>query len=268
MNIKNSNEIKVNELNENIMTVSTLLKSKQIKNNGMDSSSNKDELDNGAKNTNVINITPLNTQELLFKLIAKHKRLLDEYKSEFSILDEKKQRIDNDIDSANKNKEATLNRVEVLKEMPLQFYNQILNLLEELSELNGTNNKLLHSINDKVVKLTKPKYLLDIDETKQSIDEIKSLVSKLTVDAQGTELVSTILARLESVLGASVELNSIHGNDKKFDEDSKRQEIELKDIASRYGWLKNRIESHKKAFEYWSLKTKPNKETVDKGECI
>jgi succinate dehydrogenase/fumarate reductase-like Fe-S protein len=259
MNIENSNELKVNDLNENIQSSS-------LKKSDANISINKNDLKDSAKNTNMIKINPLNTHELIKGIISKHKRLLDEYEVEFSVLDEKVQSINIDINSANKNKEETINRMEVLKEKPLQFYHQILNLLGDLSEFKEIDNKLLHSINDKIVKLTKPKQLLKMDETKQCIEEIKSLISELTVKAQGSEIIiSTILARLESALEASGELASIRGNDEKFNNDSKKFTAELKGITSRHGWLKNRIDSHKKASKHWNLKL-TELETMSNGE--
>ena len=65
------------------------------------------------------------------------------------------------------------------------------------------------------------------------------------------KLVFQIRSKVDDALGSSIELNSITGSDKEFNDMFFKLNDELKQVVPRHGWLKNRIESHKAGLKYW-----------------
>ncbi|MBW6470900.1 MAG: hypothetical protein K0A90_06740 [Methanosarcinaceae archaeon] len=199
-----------------------------------------------------VEIRTLERKDLINGVIAKHKRFIEEYKGEFKELDEKITSLNEQADSAIANKESVVERVDVLKEKRQQLYHQAENLLGDLSSFDDIvpeDNKLIHSINDGLVKIKPSTTLAD---EKQIVDDISGKLSKVSLDKEDVKkLILQIKARVDEALASSVELNSITGSDKKFNDSFFKLNLELKEILPRYGWLKTRIESHTVGLKYW-----------------
>ncbi|MDF1533655.1 MAG: hypothetical protein P1P69_04030 [Methanosarcinaceae archaeon] len=199
-----------------------------------------------------VEIRTLERKDLINGVIAKHKRFIEEYTGEFKELDEKMTSLNEQADSAIANKESVVERVDVLKEKSQQLYHQAENLLGDLSSFDDIvpeDNKLIHSINDGLVKIKPSTTLAD---EKQIVDDISGKLSKVSLDKGDVKkLILQIKARVDEALASSVELNSITGSDKKFNDSFFKLNSELKEILPRHGWLKTRIESHTVGLKYW-----------------
>jgi len=93
----------------------------------------------------------LDKDELIKSVIAKHKRLLEEYNKEFSELDGRSKALKEQIESSKQEKEDTLTRIEVLKEKRQQLYHQAENVLGNMfTDIDDKllDNKLMHAAND------------------------------------------------------------------------------------------------------------------------
>ena len=198
-----------------------------------------------------VEIRTLERKDLIDGVIAKHKRFIEEYAGEFKELDEKVASLNEQADSAKANKESVIERFDVLKEKRQQLYHQAENLLGDLFsfDIAADDNKLIHSINDGIVKI-KPS--TTIADEKQIVDEISGKLSQISSDKEDIKkLVLQIKARVDEALASSVELDSITGSDKEFNDSFFKLNSELKDVLPRHGQLKSRIESHNKGLKYW-----------------
>ncbi len=199
-----------------------------------------------------VNISSLERNDLIAGVIAKHKRFIDEYNGEFNELDGKVTSLDKQAESAKKNREYVLERLDILKEKRHQLYHQAENLLGDLSsfdEIQVDDNKIIHSIYDAIVRI-KPS--MTLENEKQIVNEIKEKLSGMSFDKQDIQkLIFQIRSKVDDALGSSIELNSITGSDKEFNDMFFKLNDELKQVVPRHGWLKNRIESHKAGLKYW-----------------
>ncbi|MDO9518019.1 MAG: hypothetical protein Q7J10_08240 [Methanosarcinaceae archaeon] len=199
-----------------------------------------------------VKINTLERKDLIDGVIAKHKRFIEEYTGEFKELDEKVTSLNEQADSAIANKESVVERVDVLKEKRQQLYHQAENLLGDFfsfDDIAKDDNKLIHSINDGIIKI-KPSTI--IANEKQIVDEISSKLLQISLDKEDVKkLILLIKARVDEALASSVELNSITGSDGKFNDSFFKLNSELKDTLPRHGWLKSRIENHTEGLKYW-----------------
>lgn len=207
-------------------------------------------------------IDTLGRDELIAGVIQKHKRLLDEYSTEFEELDKRISSLNEQIDSAKGNRTNVVQRTEVLKEKRQQLYHQVEHMLEETVESIGNDKidrRAVTSIKDGIAEL---KSLLDPEKEKQIDGMIMDNFSALPTDAQS--LVSQIKLRLDNALEAGIELASTVGSESGFDEEQTKLKTELKEITPRHKWLENRIKSHREAAEYWegSKKAADDKKVV------
>ena len=199
-----------------------------------------------------VEIRTLERKDLIDGVIAKHKRFIEEYTGEFKELDEKVTSLNEQADSAKANRESALERFDVLKEKRQQLYHQAENLLGDFfsfDDIAVDDNKLIHSINDGIVKIKPSTTLAD---EKQIVEEISGKLSQISLDKDDIKkLILQIKARVDEALASSVELNSITGSDTEFGNSFFKLSSELKEILPRHGWLKTRIESHTEGLKYW-----------------
>ncbi|MGP8337100.1 MAG: hypothetical protein ACT6FC_02580 [Methanosarcinaceae archaeon] len=199
-----------------------------------------------------VDISSLERKDLIAGVIAKHKRFIDEYNGEFNELDGKVTSLGEQAESAKKNREYVIERLDVLKEKRHQLYHQAENLLGDLSsfdEIQTDDNKLIHSIYNEIVRI-KPS--ITLENEMQIVNEIKDKLSRMSHDNQDFQkLVSQIRSKVDDALASSIELDSITGSDKESNDLFFKLNDELKQVVPRHGWLKNRIESHKAGLKYW-----------------
>ena len=191
-------------------------------------------------------IKTLGRQELIAGVIQKHKRLLDEYSTEFEELDKRISSINEKIGSAKSSKADVLQRTDVLKEKRQQLYYQIEHMLEDAVGSDKFDHKVMASIKEEISQL---KSLFDPEREKKLDEMIMDNLSSLPAEAKS--LLSQIKLRLDGALESGVELASIMGSENNFDEDKAKMDAELQEISPRHKWLENRIKSHKEAVEHW-----------------
>ena len=199
-----------------------------------------------------VEIRTLERKDLIDGVIAKHKRFIEEYIGEFKELDEKVTSLNEQADSAKANRESVIERFDVLKEKRQQLYHQAENLLGDFfsfDDIAKDDNKLIHSINDGLVKIKPSTTLTD---EKQIVEEILSKLSQMSSDKEDVKgLILQIKARVDEALASSIEFNSITGSEKEFNDTFFKLNLELKEALPRHGWLKSRIESHTEGLKYW-----------------
>jgi len=214
-----------------------------------------------------IEITTLERKDLITGAIQKHKRFLDEFTAEFNGLDEKLTSLKDQVESAKTNKEYVSGRTEVLKEKRQQLYHQAEQVLGDISsfpDMNAPDNKLIHSINDTMPKL---KSLRSPDEEKQIVDSISDRLSGISINTPDIQrLVMQMRSRMGDALDASVELASINGTDRKFNEEHIKLNRELENILPRHKWLENRTKSHREGLAYWE--DAKNGDAAEKNEVV
>ena len=192
----------------------------------------------------------LDKDELIKSVIAKHKRLLEEYNREFSELDGRSKALKEQIGSSKQEKEDTLTRIEVLKEKRQQLYHQAENVLGNMfTDIDDKllDNKLMHAAND---GFTKVRRLISINEEKQVVDELLTKLDGMSTHETVQSSVQQIKAKVNGAIEASNELAGTIGI-KALDENFHKATEELKTISPRHGWLENRIKSHNEALEHW-----------------
>lgn len=199
-----------------------------------------------------VEIRTLERNDLMAGVITKHKRFIEEYTGEFKELDEKVTSLNEQADSAKANKESVIERFDVLKEKRQQLYHQAEKLLGDFfsfDDIAKDDNKLIHGINDGIIKIKPSTTLTD---EKQIVEEILSKLSQMSSDKEDVKkLIMQIKGKVDEALASSVELNSITGSDKEFNDSFFKLNLELKEVLPRHGWLKSRIENHSKGLKYW-----------------
>ncbi|NPE28083.1 hypothetical protein HNV12_08930 [Methanococcoides sp. SA1] len=204
----------------------------------------------------------LDKDELIKSVIAKHKRLLEEYNKEFSELDTRSKALKEQIESSKQKKEDTLTRIEVLKEKRQQLYHQAENVLGNMfTDIDDKllDNKLMHAAND---GFTKVRRLIDISEEKQVVDELLTKLNGMSTHETVQNSVQQIKAKVNGAIEASNELAGTIGI-KALEEGFHKASEELKTISPRHGWLENRIKSHNEALEHWEKNPATEENTTE-----
>ncbi|MCD4801127.1 MAG: hypothetical protein K8R01_06015, partial [Methanococcoides sp.] len=148
----------------------------------------------------------LDKDELIKSVIAKHKRLLEEYNREFRELDGRSKALKEQIGSSKQEKEDTLTRIEVLKEKRQQLYHQAENVLGNMfTDIDDKllDNKLMHAAND---GFTKVRRLININEEKQVVDELLTKLDSMSTHETVQSSVQQIKAKVNGAIEASNEL--------------------------------------------------------------
>ncbi len=189
---------------------------------------------------------------LIEGVVKKHKKLLDEYTSEFNELGNKMKVVQENIDSSKNNRETILEKVEILTEKRQLFYHQAEKLLDELNDSVSDNNEFSREISFVKEKLSKLKGSLSPDEEQTRVDSILQSVSALSSKASGIDdRLAAINERIKQALSSKIELSSIDSSEKSYNSSIASLDGEMNEISPRYKWLDNRIKSHKEALQYW-----------------
>ncbi|WP_406661069.1 hypothetical protein V7O66_00675 [Methanolobus sp. ZRKC3] len=196
--------------------------------------------------------------ELIEKVADKHRRFINEYSSEFAELESKMNSLNEIIVSSTAKKEDVLNRIDILTEKRQLFYHQAEKQFDDLkAKLSGNPDisKELSSIYEMAMKL---KGSLNPDEEKERANSTFEKLSSIDLSSDLQNMVASINAKINDAIASNVELHSIKGTDGDFDKEKLESEGTISEIGPRHSWLKNRINSHKEALNYW--------ENVSKGQ--
>lgn len=189
---------------------------------------------------------------LIEGVVKKHKKFLDEYASEFNELGNKMKVVQENIDSSKNNREAVLEKVEILTEKRQLFYHQAEKLLDELNDSVSDNNEFSREMSFVKEKLSKVKGSLSPDEEQTRVDSILQSVSALSSKVSGIDdRLAAINERIEQALSSKIELSSIDSSEESYNNFIASLDGEMNEISPRYKWLDNRIKSHKEALQYW-----------------
>ncbi|MDW7731635.1 MAG: hypothetical protein SCH66_04285 [Methanolobus sp.] len=200
----------------------------------------------------VVDITTYEKQELLDKVIGKHKRLLDEYTSELGGIESKVGFLNSAINSSKQKKEQMDSKIDILTEKRQLFYHQAEKQLDELKELSGGDSAFQKGLRDVSEDLSKAKTSLPPEEEKKFANSILEKLSSLAAGDSGTkDAVNLVKAKVNDAIASSMELSSIRNSDEDFDKEKADSEKELEELSPRHKWLENRISSHKEALAYW-----------------
>lgn len=208
-------------------------------------------MSDGAQDGNAVDITTYGKQELLGKVIDKHKRLLNEYTSELAEIESKVESLNSAISSSKQKKEQMNSKIDILTEKRQLFYHQAEKQMEDMKNLSSDSEfqKRLRDISDEVSKV---KTSLPPEEEKILADSILEKLSLLDAGSSSTkDAVSSVKARVNDAVASSMELSSIKNSDVDFDKDKIDSEKELNELSPRHNWLENRINSHREALTYW-----------------
>jgi chromosome segregation ATPase len=206
------------------------------------------------KNQNDTN-TSLRTyerNELIDKVIDKHKRLSNEHGAQLSEVDGKIRSLNEHITSSKEKKEHVATRTEVLTEKRQLFYHQAERLLDELMSAYGSNPAAQKELRDVLEAFPKVKSALSPEDENKLVGPIFasiSLVSSNLPKAQGP--IDSFRARIVDAMAANIELSSLKAPDEDFDKVGADYEKELSELNLKYKWIENRISSHKEALAYW-----------------
>jgi chromosome segregation ATPase len=190
--------------------------------------------------------------ELIDKVIDKHKRLLNEHNSQFSEIDGKIRSLNEHITSCKDKKEHVATRTEVLTEKRQLFYHQAEKLLDELMSAYGSNPAAQKELRDVLEAFPKVKSALSPEDENKLVGPIFaniSLVSSNLPKAQGP--IDSFRARIADAMAANIELSSLKAPDEDFDKGGADYEKELGELNLKYKWIVNRISSHKEALAHW-----------------
>ncbi|MDG6243498.1 MAG: hypothetical protein QCH31_03775 [Methanolobus sp.] len=203
----------------------------------------------GAEN-NVLNT--FDRKELIEGVVRKHKKFLDEYKSEFNELTGKIRTLEENIGSLQKSRADILEKIEILAEKRQLFYHQAEKLLDDLQDSVSDNNDLYKGISLVKGRLSKLKGSLTPEEEQNQVSSIMEDISALDIGSRGVEdRLNAVKERIKEALSSKMELSSIDSSEETYNNSIASFEEEIKEIAPRHKWLENRIQSHQEALEHW-----------------
>ncbi|TGC11409.1 hypothetical protein [Methanolobus halotolerans] len=205
-----------------------------------------------ARNGPAVDITTYGKQELLEKVIGKHKRLLDEYASELAEIEIKVNSLNSAISSSKQRKEEMNSKIDILTEKRQLFYHQAEKQLDDLKALSENDPAFLRGLNEISERISKAKTSLPPEEEKKLVDSILEGLSSLAADGSGRDTLDSIKARVNDAVASRMELSSIKNSDEDFDKEKIDSENALNELNPRHKWLENRTSSHKEALMYWT----------------
>jgi len=209
-------------------------------------------MNDSAQDGTAVDITTYEKQELLEKVIDKHKRFLDEYTSELSGIENRMESLNSVISSSKQKKEEMNSKLDILAEKRQLFYHQAEKELDDLKSLAEGDSAFLKALREVSAEVSKAKTQLPPEEEKKIIGSILENLSSLSSDNSNImDAVALAKARVNDALASSTELSSIKNSDVDFDKEKADSEKELNEIAPRHKWLENRIGSHRDALDYW-----------------
>ncbi|QLC49457.1 hypothetical protein HWN40_03885 [Methanolobus zinderi] len=209
-------------------------------------------MSDSAQDGTAVDITTYEKQELLEKVIDKHKRFLDEYTSELSGIENRMESLNSVISSSKQKKEEMNSKLDILAEKRQLFYHQAEKELDDLKSLAEGDSAFLKALREVSAEVSKAKTQLPPEEEKKIVNSILENLSSLSPDNSNIrDAVALAKARVNDALASSTELSSIKNSDVDFDKEKADSEKELNEIAPRHKWLENRIGSHREALDYW-----------------
>ncbi len=209
-------------------------------------------MNDSAQDGTAVDITTYEKQELLEKVIDKHKRFLDEYTSELSGIEDRMESLNSVISSSKQKKEEMNSKLDILAEKRQLFYHQAEKELDDLKSLAEGDSAFLKALREVSAEVSKAKTQLPPEEEKKIVNSILENLSSLSPDNSNIrDAVALAKARVNDALASSTELSSIKNSDVDFDKEKADSEKELNEIAPRHKWLENRIGSHREALDYW-----------------
>lgn len=200
------------------------------------------------ENTKDLGVKLLTEEELVSAVVAKHRKFLDEDKTEYIELGSKLDQIEENAKNLKLSRTRMAERKEILKEKRQQFYHQVEALLDK-------------DLFPKLDQITVDKLKEDLKKLKGQIEpeeEQKSQVAFMEnlrgiVPAAGTEenLLQQIRARIDEAVNSNLELKGITESEKHIEEDDGSKNEDISKGKSRYKWLGNKIKNHEEALNYW-----------------
>jgi chromosome segregation ATPase len=201
--------------------------------------------------------------ELLNKVIDKHRRLLDEYSVQFGEIGKKVRSLDEQISSSKEKKEQATTRTEVLAEKRQLFYHQAEKLLDELVSVYENDIAVQKELRNVAEEFPKVKSVLSPEDEGKLLDPILANISLIYSKLpQARESMDSFRARIHDAVAANTELALLKYPEEDFDKVQADIEKELGELNLKYKWLENRISSHTEALAYWeNISASPVEET-------
>ncbi|WP_292465350.1 hypothetical protein [Methanolobus sp.] len=201
--------------------------------------------------------------ELLNKVIDKHRRLLDEYNVQFDEIGKKVRSLDEQISSYKDKKEQATTRTEVLAEKRQLFYHQAEKLLDEFVSAYDDDIAVQKELRNVAEEFPKVKNTFSPEDEGKLLDPILvniSLMYSRLPKAHGS--IDSFRARIHDAVAANTELALLKNPEEDFDKVQADIEKELGELNLKCKWLENRISSHTEALAYWeNISVSPVEET-------
>lgn len=209
---------------------------------------------------------------LVNAVIAKHKRLLDAYRGEFEVLDPKVSELKGQSGDERGERDKINEHVAELKDKRQLLYHQakqrrieMFDLInasqsarkheQEMARLQKDIETLDWKLQTTVMGIRKEREIVEkIKKLSKRIDEINEIRSNDSADT-GDGTVKNISAEIETMIedadNCHNEIVSIADQSQGHHESFVEYAEQLKEVRGRHIWLKNRINSHVAAVDYW-----------------
>lgn len=198
---------------------------------------------------------PLKTydgNELIAKVIEKHRKLLDEYGVQFREIDGRVRSANERIASSKEKKEYVATRTEVLAEKRQLFYHQAEKVLEEMGSSYGNDPAVQKELKLVAEEFPKLKSTLSPEEERKHVDLIFANISAVHSNfVKARAAVDSFRARINEAMDANAELASLKNPEENLDKTREDAEKDLGELEQKHKWLENRISSHREALAYW-----------------
>ncbi|MCQ6962177.1 hypothetical protein [Methanolobus chelungpuianus] len=198
---------------------------------------------------------PLKTydgNELIAKVIEKHKKLLDDYGAQFSEIDGRVRSANERITSSKEKKEHVATRTEVLTEKRQLFYHQAEKVLEEMGSSYGNDPLVQKELKLVAEEFPKLKGTLSPEDEKKHADLIFASISSVHSNLiKARAAVDSFRGRINEAMDANAELASLKNPEENPDQAREDAEKELGELEQKHKWLENRINSHREALAHW-----------------
>lgn len=209
-------------------------------------------MSNAENRNDTVSLKTYDRNELIGKVIEKHRKLLDEYGAQFSEIDSKVRSANERITSSKEKKEYVATRSEVLAEKRQLFYHQAEKVLDEIESSYGSEVAILKELRAISEDFPKLKSSLSPEDEKKHVDSIFANLS--VVNSSLPEIggpIDSFKARINDAMAANIELSSLKSPDEDLDKSRENAEKEVGELEQKHKWLENRINSHKEALAYW-----------------
>jgi len=193
-------------------------------------------------------IRVLTEGELISAVVEKHRRFLEEDKTEFGELDSRLSQVEEDAKNAKNSRIRMEERKEVLKEKRQQFYHQAEALLEKdvFPTLDPITTSKLKE------ELKKLKGQIGPEEEQQlKYSFMENLREIIRAAGPGENILLQTDARMEEARNSNLELKEIIQSEKQLAEDDGSKSEEISKSKSQHKWLNTKIKNHEEALNYW-----------------